>query len=196
MTRDVLIPNVNIPEGKYGVWAVEKFSISDSEARFENMKMAFHGCRRHVIPGTYTKLTRNGRIIMSDTPAEKCDHFTAVLKATGDVLIAGLGLGMVLNAVAMKPDVSSVTVLEIADGPCELVWPTYVRKYGDKIQLIKTDVHKWEPPKGARWDTAWFDIWDDICGDNWQEYKTLTRRFCRRASWLGMWCKEETRRAA
>jgi len=63
-------------------------------------------------PGTYAVLKIAGTTVMSDTPMERLTNQKIVKKATGRVLIAGLGLGMILHPIAAKARVQSITVVE------------------------------------------------------------------------------------
>ncbi len=138
--------------------------------------------------GTYTILYRGREVIMSDTPDEIHDHLRFIWKSTGRVLIAGLGLGMVLQAVAKKPEVEHVTVIEQSEDVIKLVYDHYRTRFGRKVEVVHADVLAWKPPRTARWDSAWFDIWDNLCTDNLSEMAILHRRYARRvASYYGSW---------
>lgn len=171
---DQLIPQVNVPPGTKGMWSIKIVDVEDSfAARFRE---------RHFKPGRYTQLFRGGRLIMSDTPAERYDHAEFVRKATGDVLISGLGIGMRVGAALRRPDVTSVTVLEIEQDVIDLVGPSY---RDERVTIIKTDARSWMPPKGAKFGAVWHDIWPDICRDNLSEMHTLNRR-----QWKGCWSQD------
>lgn len=180
---------VSVPEGAKGDWYVERFSVTDEDVRLHNMRCMFSpGMGRRVMkPGTYTRLLRHRRIIMSDTPAEVQDHRYAIYKATGSVLINGLGLGVVLKGVLDKEDVTDVTVIEKSPDVIALVGPHY---QDSRLTIIEADAMEWRPPKGKRYNMVWHDIWDDICGDNLPEMHKLHRRYGRRADWQGSWCRE------
>lgn len=183
------IPSVpDLPEGESDGWSLKRFEIEDDvRMRLANMRMAMKGVGdRMVIPGTYTRLFRGDTLVMSDTPAEKSDHVSFVIQSRGRVLIGGLGMGMVLNAVARREVVEHVTVIELEDGPINLVWDFYKERYGDKIDLIQADVREWKSP-GQRWDCVWMDIWDDICADDWDEHKLLKRRYAQKADYVDTW---------
>lgn len=186
MSLDDLIPNVSVPEGTCGVWRVEKTTITEEEARFANLRNSFRPGARTCRPGTITKLMRGGTLVMSDTWDEKRDHSYFVHAAKGSVLIHGLGLGMVLGAVLAKPDVTEVTVVEIAPEVIELVSHVY---QDPRVTIINADCRMWKPPVGKRYDAVWHDIWDDICADNLDEMKSLHRRFGRRSAWQGSWAR-------
>jgi hypothetical protein len=68
---------VDVPDGKSGDWSVESFTISEKDIALENMKMSFQpGMGGRILkPGTYKRLCRNGKCIMSNTHAEIGDHF-------------------------------------------------------------------------------------------------------------------------
>jgi hypothetical protein len=179
---DAKIPKVAIPAGASGRWRVEVVDIPDSfTARVRE---------RDFAPGRFTQLWRGGTLVMSDTPAERLDHLPFVRAARGHVVIGGLGLGMCLGAVLLKPEVTAVTALEISPDVIALVAP----HYGDpRVRIIEADARTWTPPKGERLGAAWFDIWDGICRDNLREMTALNRRYGRRADWHGNWAEELAR---
>ena len=90
------------------------------------------------------------------------------------------------------PGVDSVTVIEKSQDVIALVWPTYASH--PNMKLIHADAFDWKPPKGKRYTVIWNDIWDDICGDNYEEMKRLTRKYGKRCDWQDCWCKSETKR--
>lgn len=180
----LLVEKVHVPEGSCGDWAVSRYTVSEAEARLSAMLDG----RRYVYPGTYAQLTHRGRIIMSDTPAEMRDHGEPVRRATGSVLINGLGLGMVLGAILAKPSVTDVTVVELAPEVIRLVGPTYA---DPRLTIVCADAFDWQPPKGKRYDCVWHDIWPDICLDNLAEMTRLHRKYGRRCDWQGSWCRGE-----
>lgn len=190
-----IIPNVDVPEGQFGHWKIERFEISQSEVEFEMLRAAINPGRGYRVPevGTYTKLTRGGALIMSDTPAEKSDHYEMVRRASGDVLIFGLGIGMVLNACLLKPEVTHATVIEIDPDVIRLVGPHYVKKFPDRVSIVLKDANEYKPVNGQRWNAVWIDIWESICGDNLKQMAKLKSRFKRRSDWVGCWCEPECR---
>lgn len=173
------VPQVDLPEGRIGDWAVERFTVSEQDAAIYNINPASVG-RRTMRPGTYTRLRRGTTVVMSDTHAERRDHAPVVLRAEGAVLVTGLGLGMVTAALLARPAVRRVDVIERSAEVLDLVGRTLAARYGDRLALYHASAYEWRPPAGARWDLAWHDIWDDICADNLPEMARLRRRFCRR----------------
>ena len=132
----------------------------------------------------------NGRTMMSDTNHERATNCEVVRQARGDMLIGGLGLGMILHPIMAKPEVRHVTVIEQSQDVIDLVSPTLPRR--DDITIIVADLMEWKPPRGMTWDVIYFDIWPDICIDNLGEIATLHRRFGRRkrpGGWMDSWCR-------
>lgn len=181
-----------VPEGESGSWRVERFKVSEREARFANIRSAWSPGCRSIEAGRYTRLMRGKTVIMSDTPAELRDHLEFRYRARGHVLINGLGLGLAAIMAAQKDEVESVTVVELSDDVRSLVCP-YMP---EKVTVVASDAFTWRPPACARYDAVWHDIWDDICADNLPEMHKLHRRYGRRADWQGSWCRELCERYA
>ena len=103
-------------EDTKGVASIKIVDISEKEARLYNL-----GCIMNDRPimmleaGTYTNLYVDGSIMMSDTPMEQGTNLEFIRKAHGDVLIGGLGIGLILYNLREKVDkgiVTSITVME------------------------------------------------------------------------------------
>jgi hypothetical protein len=182
---------VDVPEGKSGPWSIQRFTVSPKDAEMERLRAVFGGGGRGVPEGTYTMLSRGGTTVMSDTPDEIRDHREAIRQARGRCLVAGLGIGMVAQAMLNKPEVTHVTIIELSSDVIALTGPWLTEKFPGRVTIIQADILSWTPPKGEKWDTAWFDIWDNICTDNLAEMKTLSRRFGRRANWKGSWSRSQ-----
>lgn len=176
---------VTIPEAKKGDWMIEKFIVDKTD-----LHSLLRG--RGVPFGEYTRAMRNGVLVMSNTPSEMSDHYSPVLQAKGSCLINGLGIGMVLKNILLKPEVEDVTMIEISQDLIDIVSPHY---QNDRVQFICADAFTYKPPKGKRYNMVWHDIWDYICGDNIPEMTKLHRKYGRRTDWQGSWCKYECQRA-
>jgi len=184
--------DVPVPDGKSGDWEVSTFTVNDEDIRLHNMRCMFSPGQggREMIPGTYKKLTRNGRLIMSNTQAEIGDHLSFIYKAKGDVLINGLGLGVCIFGImernkTKKEKVTSITVVERSEDVINLVGP-YLPS---EVAIVQADAFEFKPPKGKKYGAVWHDIWDDICADNLDDMHTLHRRYGKRTNWQGSWCR-------
>lgn len=197
MQTDEKIPNVDLPSGEKGKWKIEKFEVTKKQADLENLRASIGTSSRRIHPGIYTRLMRNGQVVMSDTPEEKRDHLQFVAKAHGHVLINGLGLGMCVVACLRKKEVTRVTVVELDQDVIDLVAPTLFARWGGdsgnlsdaRLQIIKDDclTRKWD--REEWWHCVWHDIWDNICGDNWESMKLLHRKFGHKCGMQDSWCR-------
>jgi hypothetical protein len=209
LTEKLLKIKSGVPAGKSGSWEVEKFTITEAEAKFERMRHTVQAMQgrgfRAPDPGNYTKLTRNGECIMSDTTAEMEDMRSLVNRAEGNVLIHGLGLGLATEICLQHPAVKSVTVIERSEDVLKLVEPYLTGKYsasdgrhqypqGRCLTIIQADAFVWRPPKGVVYETIWSDIWDNLCTDNIAEFTKLRRIYCRKKKWHGFWCETDVQR--
>lgn len=176
-----------IPEGKSGNWEVKKFTLTKDDLKFDFENRA---TGRQAVPGEYTKLTRGGEVIMSDTPAEIRDH-NELEDYKGTVLVHGLGLGVAVELLLMQKEVTHVTVIEQSPDVLALVERTLTERWGKKrLAILHGDAFQWKP-KGARFDHVWSDIWDAICSDNLPEMRRLRMMWARRTRQHGFWCRME-----
>lgn len=179
-------------------WAIEHYEVTKEQSQMTAINM--HSGNDFVPPGKYTRLVNGRTVWMSDTDMEQRTNYGVVNKAKGDVLIAGLGLGMVLVPILAKPEVRHVTVLEKYPEVRKLVEVPLLMHLGTrtalKLTVIDADVHTWKPPAGQKWDCIYFDIWASQSTDTLQEIATLKRRFARRKAeggWMGAWREDELR---
>lgn len=145
--------------------------------------------------GTYTTLVVNGQVMMSDTPMEIRTNIEFLYQAHGNVLIGGLGLGVILKILENKKDIKSVTIIEKNKEVIELVGKQL--KLPKNFKIVEGDIFQYNPEAGTKFDTIYFDIWVGICGDNWSEMKDLKKRYKKFANtlnpnwWIGSWRQED-----
>lgn len=141
--------------------------------------------------------------MMSDTPMERTTNRDFVKNANGDVLIFGLGLGLIILPLMAAKEVKSITVVELHKDLIELVSPI-LKQYDihNKLIIEHGDCFEYNNtvPKGKKWDCIYGDIWVSICPDNYSEMKMLTKNWQRRVNrdnpnWiLDHWLKSECKR--
>jgi len=199
--KNITDVRVDVPEDMYGDWKVEKFTVEEDAAKLHNIRatFSFGGGGRTIEPGEYTRLVRNGTIVMSDTPAEIRDHLEFVRRARqgGHILINGLGLGWALEAILDAPKIETITVVEKSYEVVSLIAKHYEDKCPSdkKLWIIQDDALTYKAPKGKRYNAVWHDIWDYICADNLDDMKTLHRKYGRRCDWQGSWCRYQCEQA-
>jgi hypothetical protein len=191
-----MLKKVDVPEGTAGQWEIRRFEVTKEDADFHRMRCAIRGrMHRVVTPGTYTRLTHNGSVIMSDTPVEMRGHEDAYRRAEGHVLVNGLGLGMYVDNILDKREVERVTVVEISQDVIGLVEPHLREKHGSsRLDILCGDAYTYRWPVGQTFDYAWHDIWPDICEDNLKGMERLHRRYGRRVKGQGSWSRGELER--
>lgn len=148
-------------------YEISHFNISD-----KNLRAMIDG----IPPGDYVRLTHKGTILMSDTPMEKRTNISFCIRAHGDVLIGGLGIGMIILAIQDKPEVDSITVVEWSNDLISLI--TRQVSFNQKVQIVQGDVFEWRPDKGQKFDCIYMDIWASINSDVYrEEMKPLKRKY-------------------
>ena len=102
---------VSIPEATSGDFRIEHITTDNYCGSPEPMDI-------------YTVLFNEHHNIMQDTTREYREHEQFLKDAHGDVLVAGLGLGMINEYLMNNPNITSVTIIE---------------KFQDVIELIMQD---------------------------------------------------------
>jgi hypothetical protein len=196
MTHLKFEPMVEIvPEGKKGVAEIRHISVSKADSRMTALRAAVGsgGGDSYVHEGAYAQLYVGKTLMMSDTSMEKNSNYDLLRMASGNVLIAGLGIGMVLVPLLKSDKVTSVTVVEKYQDVVDLVSP-HLAQYGDKLKVVCADIFEWKPEKGVKYETLYFDIWPTVTTDNLKEMETLHRRFskCKApGAWIESWMRQK-----
>jgi len=190
---------VDLPEGSKGDWKVRHFEVTEEAAAFEGLRAVINGSRRAATEGLYTglyqtfgNLNQGGEVVMSDTMDEILDHFEAYRQSClrgGNILIHGLGLGMITSAICELPHVNHVTVVEVEGDVIDLVAPTLLSRY-DNLTIVEEDSLTWTPVRGSRFQVVWHDIWTNIDSNNLPQMRLLHERYRRRTEWQGAWSRD------
>ena len=197
-----------IPEGKQGIAEIVHQDINQDQSRLYGLMSAVKG-QRGPMPGRYVNLHVHGSLMMSDTYEEQRTNYDLVRRAEGDVLIAGLGIGMVLRAVLAKPEVKTVLVVEKYKDVIDLVLPHFrkgiPKSHAKKLSVACEDIFTMDLNKAVywqatgslkKWDVIYFDIWA-AANIPLDESTKLKRRFARRkqgVAWMKSWNEEYSRR--
>lgn len=180
---------MNLQPGQSGAWVLKRFTVTPQGAKMHNLHEVFNGRNRFISAGEYWGLFRDGKVIMSNTPAEIQDHIKFIHKASGKVLVGGLGLGMVLKCLLDNKAVTKVTVVEKSVDVIRLVAPSYTED--PRVEIVNADIFEYTP--NEKYDCAWFDIWDDISGEEYPEMKRLHRKYGRYVGWSDSWLRNKSR---
>lgn len=148
-------------------WELQKFEIEEKD-----IVALFRG----IAPGKYIRLLHNNECVMSDTDMEKRTNYEFCSNAHGDILIGGLGIGMIIMAIQDNPKVNSITVIEKSKEVIEMVATQL--NFNAKVKIICADVFEWKPENGIKYDMVYMDIWNWINSDIYKsEMKPLKRKY-------------------
>lgn len=182
-----------------GVATIKRVKIDEEHARFANTRILYGGGHwfERIHTGDYVQLYVNGQLMMSDTHMERITNEEFIENAYGRIMIAGLGLGLVLENLRNKIDSSEVTeiiVYEKYQDVIDLVAP----RFNDlPLEVRLCDILKYKPSKDERYDTIYFDIWPSICLDNLAEINVLHQRWKNhktKGGWMGSWMQDFLRK--
>ena len=128
----------------------------------------FAAARQGIPVGDYIRLDVSGELMMSNTPMEKRTSVAFVNNAHGDVLICGLGIGLVIMPLLDNDQVKSITVIEKYQDVIDCVLPQ-IEKYdtGGKLKVICSDCFDFTTKE--KYDTIFIDIWPYINEDVYKE---------------------------
>jgi hypothetical protein len=174
---------IDAPSGRTISWAYGEFKTPSPAGTYATLRIANNDGKPQVV-------------MMSDFYYERETCEEVVKRAHGDVLIAGLGLGMILHPILAKPEVRSVTVIEKYQDVVDLISPTLPAD--PRLTITTADIFEWQPSNGRLYDIIWFDIWPDIEASRLPEMRELRRRFLpywndsNPKSWMESWHRRET----
>ena len=133
--------------------------------------------------------------MMSDHPSETITNQDFINKAKGDVLIFGLGLGLIVFPLLNSPEVTSITIVEKDPNLPEIIG-NIISPYDTekKVKIVSGDAFTYfngiHPIK--TFDTIYFDIWAKINENSFIEMEQLHetyKPFLRdENSYLNSWC--------
>ena len=134
------------------------------------------------------------KLMMTDTDMERVTNERFVKAAHGDVLIAGLGIGMVVHALlAPRPadrEIKSITVVEKYQAVIDAVRASLPAD----VRIICADIDTMVAPPSWLFDTIYFDIWPNRSSENIPHINALHKRgrkWLRNGGWMSSWYHSE-----
>lgn len=155
-----------LKDGEVGNFKLTHYTIKEND---------FYARVRCGIPcGDYARLTNGWDCVMSDTPMEKRTNRSFVMNAHGNVLIGGLGIGLIILAIQDKEDVEHITVVEKNKEVIELI--ANQLPLNEKVEIVHSDVFDYVP--NHKYNTIYMDIWNNINSDIYtEEMMPLIKRY-------------------
>jgi len=164
---------VDIPEGTSGDYTIEIGSDNLYEKAkpddYESYTHLYHNATNYSFQGAIEG--RQKLLLMLNSEAEYEEHQWLWDRMEGDILIAGLGIGMVNEMLVESDDVTSVTIVEKEQDVVDLVWEHCAKD--DRFTLIVDDIETWDIPEDSHWDVIWFDSWIETNSLSKEEYKVF-----------------------
>lgn len=149
-----------LKEGKIGSFEVKKKVIpKGTTLTFYNSKEG------KIFKGTYdfdyplVALLEDSCVWMSDSQLEVESITGAVAAARGDILVGGLGIGLLPTFVKNKKGVRRIDIVELHQEVIDLVFP-YIKS--PKMRIIKDDIFHYLDVTLNRYDFIHIDIWSSI----------------------------------
>lgn len=178
-----------VPPGRSGAWEVDRFTERAPRPDVAEVRPEW----AISPPGTYTRLRRGDEVFMTDLVDEWWTQRPAIEEACrrgGRVLLTGLGLGLVAEAMLLTPNsaVEHVTVVEADADVIALVAPYLAGRHGDAVTVEHADAFAWEPPPEARYGVGWHDIWPNPAESRClPESRRLIDHYAPFCDWQGSW---------
>lgn len=143
----------------FGLWGIERVDV------IESGHFLMVGARQQTILRRITEATvhlavdgrASGEIVMEDSRQELRKHLPIWMHGRGRILITGLGLGCVVRALLIKPDVTHIDVVERDPGILRVLGAEFEAE--PRVTMHLGDAHTIHWPHKTMWDFAWHDIW-------------------------------------
>jgi len=133
------------------------------------------------------------KTMMSNHEFEMMTNQKFLDSAKGDVLIFGLGIGLIIHPLLNDSDINTIDVVEIDMGLIDEVYPILINQDTKiKLSIYTEDAFSFDTDK--MYDAIYFDIWSSIDDIAFDEMKLLTNKFKKNlkpGGWIDSWCSEE-----
>jgi spermidine synthase len=180
-------------------YIVDKFTLTDYQ--LEEIKNQWHPKRFEkygdslIVGKEYVILydKSQSKVMMTNNEFEMITNQKFIDNAKGDVIIFGLGIGLILYPLLQDDGIKSITIIEVDKDLIDETFPIILNSdTKSKLSIINCDAFQYEDDK--KYDTIYFDIWPLINEEAFKEMKVLSERFSKNLNeggWMDSWCSEE-----
>ena len=155
--REVVL---ELPEQQVGDYRIEHWL---AKAEFPMKMHGRGGFVRYDAPVIIRKLLYKDTLWMSDSPSELEDMHLLASELTGNVLIGGLGMGLLVALADQREQVKHITVVEIAEDVIALTKDFLP----NKVEVVCADFEQYlDELQPGSFDSVAMDIWPTIDIDN------------------------------
>lgn len=160
------------------------------------MESADNGGRFYIeAPSSLWDRNNESQPMMVDNDFERETNQPFLDNAFGDILIGGLGIGLVIYAVMNDPAVTSITIIEKHQEVIDLIMTQ--ASFNEKVTIIQGDYHLYTPEQ--QYNTIWLDDWttqdedtqyreDEVfIGDSREQWKTKMLPYLKEGGYINYW---------
>jgi spermidine synthase len=137
----------------------------------------------------------DSRVMMSNHETEIYTNQKFIDNAKGDVIIFGLGLGLIILPLLKDDNIKSIDVVEIDNGIIEVVSDVLkVEDIYNKLNIINGDMRNYHLINKKKYDTIYFDIWYNVDEKELNEIEELHSNwshFLNEGGWMDSWLSEK-----
>jgi spermidine synthase len=137
----------------------------------------------------------SNKAMMSNHESETKTNQKFLDVAKGDVLIFGLGIGLIVFPLLQEKDIKSITIIEIDSGLIDMISPIIKeRDIHSKVEIINCDAFEYHNLINKNYDTIYFDIWaiiDEKAFSEMDQLENLYKKNLKEDGWIDSWCSEE-----
>jgi spermidine synthase len=180
-------------------YIIDKFTLTDYQ--LEEIKNQWHPKRFEkygdslTIGKEYVILydKSQSKVMMTNNEFVMITNQKFIDNAKGDVIIFGLGIGLILHPLLQDDDIKSITIVEVDKDLIDETFPIILDfDTKSKLSIINCDAFQYQDDK--KYDTIYFDIWPLINEEAFKEMKVLSEKFSKNLNdggWMDSWCSEE-----
>lgn len=135
------------------------------------------------------------RPMMSNHETETITNQKFLDNAKGDVLVFGLGLGVIIFPLLLDESITSIDIVEIDLSLIEYVGNIVSKQdINQKVKIINGDVFKYHESLKKSYDTIYLDIWEFVGEKELLEIEDLHKtyhKFLNKNGWIDSWRSEK-----
>ena len=180
-------------------YIIDKFILTEQQLeviknhwhvkRFEKYGKSLTIGKEYVI--LYDK--SQSKTMMTNNEFEMITNQKFIDNAKGDVIIFGLGIGLIIYPLLQDDNIKSITIVEVDKDLIDETFPILLKAdTKSKLKVVNSDAFQYQDDK--KYDTIYFDIWAIINEQAFSEMKVLSNKFSSNLNqdgWIESWCSEE-----
>lgn len=143
--------------------------IRAGKPKIENLADYYEPGKEHLF-----LISKTEGVMMSDYPDEKITNQKFIDNAYGDILIFGLGIGLIVFPLLNEDNVRSITIVEMDPELPNLVG-SVIKKMDafSKVNILQGNAFDYADKLNQKYDTIYFDIWARITDESFDEMERL-----------------------